>query len=226
VTGDSAATAPARLRLWDPAIRLFHWALVVLIPAAWWTAEEGDFETHRYIGYALLTLLVFRLLWGVLGSETARFSRFLRGPGAVLQDLKGKGLHAAGHNPLGGWSVLAILALLCTQVGLGLFAVDTDGIESGPLSWMVEFETGRLAAEWHGRVFNAIVAITAVHLAAILFYRFARGQNLTAAMIRGWRLRLPGEAAPVLAPWTRAAGVLLAAGGIVWLALDQWGRGV
>lgn len=223
MTGPGAA---ARLRLWDPAIRLFHWALVVLIPAAWWTAEEGDFETHRYIGYALLTLLVFRLMWGVFGSETARFSRFLRGPRSVLRYLQGESARVAGHNPLGGWSVLAILALLATQVGLGLFSVDTDGIESGPFSWMIEFEDGRLAAEWHERVFNAILALTVVHIAAILFYRFARGQNLTAAMVHGWRAAAPGEAQPVLEPWTRAAGVLLVAAGLVWLALDQWGRGV
>ncbi|MEJ2459513.1 MAG: cytochrome b/b6 domain-containing protein, partial [Novosphingobium sp.] len=107
---------PATARIWDPAIRLFHWLLVGFVGFSWWTGEQHDMEWHRLSGYAILALLVFRLFWGFAGPHTARFGQFVKGPGAVLayaKTLGSKQAHAAdGHNPLGGWSTLALIGVL------------------------------------------------------------------------------------------------------------------
>src|SRR5205085_10860980 len=94
------------VRIWDLPVRLFHWAVVLLVPALWATHEWDLLDTHILLGEIMLGLVFWRLLWGVLGSSTARFAAFVRGPGAVLRYLKGGG-KAFGHNPLGGWSVVA-----------------------------------------------------------------------------------------------------------------------
>ena len=133
----------ARVRVWDVPTRLVHWLIVALVGASWWTGETGRLEWHRWSGYTLTGVILFRIYWGFFGSSTARFARFVRGPRGVIDYLRGRWAVAAGHNPLGSWSVLALIVLLVTQVALGLFAVDVDGIESGPLSTYVSFEMGR-----------------------------------------------------------------------------------
>ena len=221
--------APARLRIWDLPTRLFHWTLVPLLGLAWWTAEERMLDWHRLAGYSIFTLLVFRLIWGVAGSSTARFSHFVGGPVTLFRYVRGHMFHrraapAPGHNPVGGWSVLAMIALLATQVCLGFFSVDIDGMESGPFAYLVDFETGRVAAEWHEFVFNVILALTALHVVAILFYMIHRRDNLVGPMISGTR-RWTGEQ-PVLrfAPaWMALVIFLLVAGG-TWLLIAQFGR--
>ncbi|MET3825017.1 cytochrome b [Sphingomonas sp. PvP055] len=177
-------------RVWDVPIRLFHWLLVALLGFSWWSGEQHLMDWHRLSGLTILALLLFRLYWGLVGSPTARFARFVRGPHAVLAYVRGQdATPAPGHNPLGGWSVVAMLVTLCAMVGAGLFAVDVDGLESGPLADYVSFDQGRLAAEIHGWVFNALLALVAVHVVAIVFY-LVRGKNLTAQMITG-RSQLP-----------------------------------
>jgi len=221
--------APARLRIWDLPTRLFHWTLVPLLGLAWWTAEERMLDWHRLAGYSIFTLLVFRLIWGVAGSSTARFSHFVGGPVTLFRYVRGHMFHqraapAPGHNPVGGWSVLAMIALLATQVCLGFFSVDIDGMESGPFAYLVDFETGRVAAEWHEFVFSVILALTALHVVAILFYLIHRRDNLVGPMISGTR-RWTGEQ-PVLrfAPaWMALVIFLLVAGG-TWLLIAQFGR--
>lgn len=104
-----------RVVVWDIFVRIIHWSLVILIPLAWWTYEIDDMEHHRLIGYAVLALLASRLLWGFAGSEPARFANFLRGPRQVAAYLSGRAPHHVGHNPLGGWSVVLLLALSCVQ---------------------------------------------------------------------------------------------------------------
>jgi cytochrome b len=175
------------MRVWDLPTRLVHWLLVVGIALSWWTGDTGRLEWHRWSGYGLLGLVTFRIYWGFFGASTARFRNFLRGPRTVLQYLRGTWPPAAGHNPLGALSVFALLALLLTQIVLGLFAVDVDGIESGPLSLYVSFETGRDAAEWHEAVFDALLWLIALHIAAIAYYGFVKKQNLAAAMLHGER---------------------------------------
>jgi cytochrome b len=182
------ATSP----VWDWPVRLVHWALVLLLPTAWYLAENGMLQWHRRTGYTIAMLLIFRLLWGVFGSETARFSSFVRGPRAVISYARAKLFDRdasvePGHNPLGAWSVVAILLLLIIQIGLGLFATDLDGLESGPLSYLIDFETSRKIANLHGLMFNLILATVAIHVVAILFYLVYKRQNLIGPMIAGGR---------------------------------------
>jgi cytochrome b len=147
---DAPAGARSRVRVWDVFTRLAHWLLVVLMGVSWWTARHHHMDYHRYSGYALLGVLIFRLYWGVFGSTTARFAHFVKGPRSILRYVRSKATHVApGHNPLGALSVLALLGLLLAQVTLGLFSVDVDGIESGPLSHWVSFDAGRECSLLH-----------------------------------------------------------------------------
>lgn len=118
--------APMRVRIWDLPIRLFHWTLVPLLGFAWWTAEERMLDWHRLAGYSIFALLLFRLIWGFAGSSTARFSNFVGGPSTLLRYVRGHMFNraatpAVGHNPVGGWSVIAMITILAVQVGLGFF---------------------------------------------------------------------------------------------------------
>lgn len=206
-----------RVALWDLPTRLVHWALVLLIPFSWWSAEAHHMDWHRLSGYAILGLLLFRLIWGFVGSSSARFAEFVRGPRAVVAYARNKGGAVLGHNPMGGWSVVALLLLLVAQVGLGLFAVDIDGLESGPLSHWVSFDAGRAAAEWHEGTFKLLQLLIALHIAAVLFYLFVRRDNLIAAMLSGVKtLETAPEKAPALAPLGRALPVAAFASGLAW----------
>jgi cytochrome b len=195
------------MRVWDLPIRLFHWLLAALIAFSWW-AHEDHLDWHRLSGFAIAGLLVFRLWWGLAGSSTARFSSFLKGTGGVLAYLRGAPA-GPGHNPLGGWSVAAMLATLIVQIALGLFSVDQDGFESGPLARLVDFDTGRLAAAGHELVFNLLVALIVLHLAAIGWYGFRR-KNLVGPMITGRTTASDGatelEPAPI---WKLLVGLIL-----------------
>lgn len=207
---DSAPHTP----LWDGPTRLFHWTLVVLILTAWFSAEK-NMELHRLAGYAVLGLVVFRLWWGVAGGSTARFASFVKGPKATLAYVSSLGSRkpgeTAGHNPLGAWSVVAMIALIAVQAGLGLFATDIDGLESGPLSDRVDFDTGRMFSEWHELTFRLLQGLIGLHLLAIAFYAVWKRENLVGAMITGGR-RFGAAVTPLKkAPlWSLAVGIVLA----------------
>jgi cytochrome b len=190
----------------------------LLIPWSWWTASHDQLGRHRISGYILLGLLLFRLIWGVAGSETARFTRFVRGPRAIRRYLSGGEPAPLGHSPIGALSIVAMLAALAAQIGLGLFAIDEDGLEEGPLSHFVSFDTARSVAGLHHKIFWVIVALAALHIAAILFYRLVRGRKLVGAMVTG-RTRAEG-AAPAMAPWWRAVLVAAVAAAIVWFVAN------
>ena len=185
-SAESAMGEPVpRHRLWDLPTRLVHWSFLLLIPYAWWTATHDQLERHRLVGYILLGLILFRLIWGFAGSAPSRFASFVRGPRAVLRYVRGEsGPAAPGHNPLGGWNVIAMLLAISAQITLGLFAVDEDGLESGPLSDRLDFDTSRALALIHHKLFWVIVALIALHIGAILVY-LLRGRNLTPAMVTG-----------------------------------------
>ncbi|HSB97882.1 MAG TPA: cytochrome b/b6 domain-containing protein [Spongiibacteraceae bacterium] len=217
--------------MWDLPTRLFHWALVALIAGAWWSAEQRLLEWHRYCGYGLLTLLLFRLAWGLFGSTTAQFNYFLRGPVRVLaycrRELwaREKQSQQPGHNPLGGWSVLAMLALALLQILLGLFAVDIDGIESGPLAYLISFDGGRLAAQTHHLVFKVLLSFIGLHIAAIAFYRIHKKENLVSAMISGSETNRDREPLAVhFAPLWRAAALFSLSAAAVFISLHFFGR--
>lgn len=209
-----------RVKIWDGAIRLLHWLLVLLVAISWWTAENGELEYHRYSGYAILGLLIFRIYWGFAGSWTARFASFVKGPQAILAYIRQpaeRGAVTPGHNPLGALNVVALLLVLVAQVVLGLFAVDVDGIESGPLSHLVSFDTGRTCAEVHEILFNVLLGLIAIHIAAVLYYLVFKRDNLISPMVHG-RREFDDGAAPKPASISLlnlAIGIALA-GGLAW----------
>ena len=131
----AAGSGRPGIRVWDAPTRLGHWALAALVAFAWWSAEYDHMDWHLWAGYGVLFVIAFRLYWGLVGSQTARFSHFLRGPRTMLAYARTlvsrKNDHGVGHNPLGALSVVALLLTLAVQIVTGLFAVDIDGVESG-----------------------------------------------------------------------------------------------
>jgi cytochrome b len=223
-TSQSSLETDRATAVWDLPTRLFHWTLLLLVAFSWGSAEYDQMELHRYSGYAVFGLLLFRLFWGLVGSSTARFSSFLSGPQTVLRysrQLLHRPAHpTAGHNPMGGWSVVALLLALTLQVATGLFAVDADGLESGPLSHLVSFSLGRDLAEVHEVAFNLLLTLVALHVAAILFYRIYHGENLVSAMFTGRKRVQAADAAGLhFAPLWRAIAGLAAAALLVWLVV-------
>jgi cytochrome b len=212
-----SAPPQARVRVWDAPVRVMHWLMVLLLAASWWTAETGRMEWHQYSGFTMLALLLFRVYWGFFGSSTARFGNFVRGPRAIAGYLKGRWAQMPGHNPLGALSVVALLGLLLAQVVLGLFAVDVDGIESGPLSIYVSFDTGRTAAKWHHTVFDTLMWLAVLHVLAVFYYVLVRKENLIGAMFSG-RRAFPSEqsSVPPVSKLRVAAGLLVACA-ITWM---------
>jgi cytochrome b len=204
------------VKIWDAPIRLFHWLLVALLAFSWWSGEQHDMERHRYSGYAILALLVFRIYWGLVGSGTARFTQFVRGPRAALIYARSlfNGTHVAssGHNPIGGWSVILMLVSLTVMVTAGLFSIDVDGLESGPLADYVSFDQGRAAAAVHHFTFNIILALVALHVLAILFYLVRLRHNLITPMISGRRrVDAPEQKVESGAPlWKAIPGIVIA----------------
>ncbi len=217
--GEPSDIPQVRAKLWDGPTRIVHWALVVLIGFAWWCVKANQTEWHLWAGYGILGLIVFRLIWGFAGSASARFASFVKGPITTLAYAKTLSRRSAGdmagHNPLGGWSVVAILGAILSQVVTGLFAVDVDGLESGPLSHRVSFETGRLFSKWHDLSFTAIKLLVVLHLSAIAFYALYKRANLITPMITGYK---SFEADPKLrfAPLWRAVLVTGAAAAVTW----------
>ncbi|MBR0645864.1 cytochrome b/b6 domain-containing protein [Plastoroseomonas hellenica] len=206
------AEAWRRVKVWDGWVRLFHWSLVALVAASWGTAQTGNWRLHFLSGYSILALLGFRILWGFLGSDTARFGRFLRSPLVVARYLGGifkRGPDAEpGHNPAGGWMVALMLALLLAQVGTGLFADPDDYVVRGPFAARIDSATSYAVAGWHFRLFNVILAVVALHVLAILAYRLIKRHDLLGPMLTG-RKRMPPEA-----PAPRIASPLL--GGLLF----------
>lgn len=192
MSGDSQ-----RVLVWDWTVRLFHWVLVLGVALMWWTGEEGLLLWHKRLGIFLLGLVVYRIVWGLIGSPTARFGRMGVRPGAALSYfrdlLSGKHKPAFGHNPAGTLSVFAILLVLAIQIGTGLFVVDKDGMDPGPLSSFVSFDTGRELAEIHETSFNILVALIILHVAAIATYLIVFRDNLIRPMVTGRRSRADFE---------------------------------
>ncbi len=204
------------VRVWDLSVRLTHWLIAVLVGFSWWSAKANHLPWHRLSGDLILGLLLFRLIWGVVGSQTARFSEFVRGPAAIMRYVRGGGFAGNGHNPLGALSVIALIATLSLQVGLGLFSVDEDGLEPGPLSKFVDFDTGRAIAHLHHMVFNVLLALVGAHLIAIAIYELRR-KRLLLPMITGRVDAAESTSAPRFAPAWLAIAIAAIAGAIAWL---------
>ncbi len=225
-TGETQAGAGAtqRVRVWDAPTRLFHWALVVLVATSFTCAKLGWMEQHFLSGYAILSCLLFRLVWGLVGSDTARFARFLASPAAALRHLRHLRRREPdteiGHNAAGGWMVMLMLALLGVQAGTGLFAND-DAISEGPLYRYVGKDLSDRITGWHNRNFKLILAAVAVHLLAILVYAVFKRQDLLRPMLTG-RKDLPvGTTPPRMRSPALAAVLFALAVAVVLLVLGR-----
>jgi cytochrome b len=211
------------IRVWDAPTRLFHWVLVVLLCASWLTESRGWMELHFLSGYSVIALLLFRLAWGFFGSDTARFSRFLKSPLAALrhlaQLLRREPDTEVSHNAAGGWMVLVMLALLAVQTATGLCAND-DGDTEGPLFRYVGKEWSDWLSHIHGVNFKLLKIAVAVHVVAIIVYAVVKRHDLVWPMITGTK-RLPDATVPpAIASPLRALVLFAIAAGAVALAVS------
>lgn len=215
-----------RVKVWDLPIRLFHWVLVALVAALWLSGELGHLDRHMLLGEIVLALLIFRLAWGVAGSPTARFSHFVRGPGAALAYLRAArsgAVRSIGHNPLGAYSVLALLALLLVQAVSGLFTSD-DIFTEGPLAHLASAETVSLLSTIHRAGFKVLLAFIGLHLAAVVFYRVVKKDDLVRAMITGTKEVPTGVEGIRFRNPLLALVLLLVAGAVVWGVVAAFGN--
>lgn len=204
-----------KVPIWDLPTRLFHWTLAGLIAFSWWSAEYHYDDLHIWSGMGVMTLVLFRILWGLFGSSTARFANFVRGPSAVMGYLRG-GWRGIGHSPLGALSVVALLAVVAVQVGLGLIASDEDGLMQGPLARLVSMDTADWARQLHETLFNVLLALIALHVAAIIFYKL-RGRGLLKPMITG-----SGEIEPGVESMRPSKGWVAIICLIAAIAITRW----
>lgn len=223
---------PLRILVWDAPVRLFHWTLVVLMVVSYFTGRAGGdwMKFHFWSGYAILTLLLFRICWGFVGSTTARFVDFVKGPAAAfahLADLLGSGRpREAGHNPAGGAMVVILISSVLLQVVAGLFAADTDlGLVSGPLAHLIPDKWVDRATALHHFWVNVLLVLVGLHVLAVLVYLLWKRQNLIGAMFTGRKLIddvvEPGRAAPklVFAPARLALSILIACAAAVYFII-------
>lgn len=178
-----------RVRVWDLPTRVFHWSLVLCFIGLVTTGEVGGeaMVWHFRLGYTVLSLLLFRLVWGFTGGLWSRFSAFVAGPGAILRYVRGEGTdqQSVGHNPLGALSVLALLAFALLQVVAGLFS-DDEIATAGPLAKMAASSWVSYATYYHTKIGKIIlILLVQFHIAAIIFYRVKRNENLVLPMWRG-----------------------------------------
>jgi len=217
-----------RVAVWDLPVRVFHWALVLLIVFSWWSGKEGGnaMQYHMWSGYAILALVLFRLAWGFCGSSNARFSESARGLRAVLAYLRTLPQRRAaaymGNNPLGGWNVVLLLTCILLQAVTGFFSNDDIATE-GPLYRLVSKATSDFLTAIHYYNFYVLLALAAAHVAAVLFYLFYKSDNLITPMFTGYKRWPAGEPAqaPRMASNWLAAALLAIAACVVYLVVQK-----
>jgi len=185
---------PASRLVWDLPVRVTHWALVLAVAGCWATHYAGIewFPWHRRLGYVVLVLVAFRIVWGVAGTRHARFASFLRGPRATLDYLRGRSGAPVGHNPLGALSVLALLVLMLLQATAGLFAND-EIMNMGPFYGWIAPELSNRITTLHRASSDWLLVLIGLHVAAVAWYAYTRGSSLVRAMVTG---RKPAAAVP------------------------------
>jgi cytochrome b len=209
-TRGNKQSSSGKVLVWDLPTRLFHWLLVILVTTSFITAKIGGnaMQYHEWSGFTILALLLFRLVWGFFGSRESRFATFVRGPAAVfryaVKILRPDSRHYLGHNPLGGWSIIAMLSALMVQAGTGLFANDDIDTEGPLYKWVSE-----ATSDWLTRVHKlnqeVIIGLVAIHILAVLFYFLFKRENLVKPMVTGiksWRGAVPE---PTTGPTWKAA---------------------
>jgi cytochrome b len=219
----SSTTAPLHTtRVWDLPTRIFHWALLVCVVGLVITANVGGawMQWHFRLGYSVFTLLLFRIVWGVIGGRWSRFASFIYAPSTIVAYIKGRGRpeHSVGHNPLGAGSVFALLGFLLLQVGTGLIS-DDEISNQGPLNKFVSSARASLATWYHKEVGSKVlIALVLLHVGAIVFYLYKKNENLIRPMLHGDK-QLGHRAEPArddAVSRTVAAGVFVLCAALVW----------
>lgn len=209
------------IKVWDLPTRMFHWALVVLVFLAWLTQQLESDTWHYRVGETILTLLLFRIVWGFVGSDTARFVKFLRSPKAALEHLshlrRQEPDTEVGHNAAGGWMVIGLLGLLALQTVTGLFSQDED-VTEGPLKHLISDGRSNFITKIHSTVFWVIVVAIALHVAAVIAYRVVKRHDLVRPMLTGTKPLPAGTPAPrLVSPLWAVLILALAAGAVAGL---------
>ena len=214
-----------KVLVWDIPTRVFHWLLVSSLLAQYATAEwlENAIQWHFYIGYFTLFLVIFRILWGFVGTQYARFSSFVTGPRKVIRYLKTlfdkDSMPSIGHNPLGGWFVVIMLVLVAVQAISGLFMTD-DIFLDGPYRPLADEKTLALMNSLHHLAFDILLYVIALHIAAVFFYSIYKKQKLVPAMLHGKKVsKAVGIAGSRL---VRALVIALLAAAIVYVAVEVY----
>jgi cytochrome b len=216
-----------RIKVWDLPTRLFHWLLAVLVLALFVTGSVGGnwIDRHMQLGYAVLSLLLFRLIWGVLGGHWSRFWHFFPTPSRLVAYFKGDAQLAqshVGHNPLGAFSVFALLLILLLQVSTGLISDDEIAF-TGPLVHWVSSATSSLATSYHKQYGKLIILVlVGLHIGAMVFYKLVKKKNLVPAMLHGYQeapnsLALPHSADHAGARVLALVVLLCCVGVVAWL---------
>ena len=221
-----------RVRVWDAPVRLFHWTLVVLLVVSYFSGRAGGdwMKLHFWSGYTILTLLLFRIAWGFVGSTTARFSHFVKGPAAWFVYLRnfatGRNTYDVGHNPVGGIMVLVLIFAVLAQATAGLFAADTDlGTVNGPLANTIADKWVNRLTAFHKFWVNILIGLAALHILAAITYLVLKRQNLISSMFTGHKplhhVAEAGKPAPTLrfASGRLAISLLIAAAAIVYFCV-------
>jgi cytochrome b len=215
---------PFTVRVWDLPTRLFHWLLALCVIGLVATGYIGGatIEWHARLGYAVLALLLFRLVWGFVGGRWSRFASFLYAPSSVVAYLRGRSHpdHLVGHTPLGAGSVFAMLLVLLVQVATGLVSDDEISF-TGPLNRFVESSKG-LAATWYHKQVGQwlVIALVVIHVGAVLYYLLKKRQNLVDPMVTGDKavaVPTPSSRDDAVARVVALLVLAVAAGAVTWL---------
>jgi cytochrome b len=211
-----ASKGPKKVKVWDLSVRFFHWALVASIGFLWYSGETGGtaMDWHVYVGYFVLGLIIYRVIWGFIGSRYARFGQFVTGPFVTLkygaQFLIGREKEHLSHNPLGSWMVLILLTVIFLQAATGLFASDDIFIE-GPLYSLVPSDIAGMLTKIHHFNFNVILACIALHIAAVLVHLVFKREHLARSMVTGYKTSKNHEAVSIKEPFIRMSIVAIIA---------------
>lgn len=203
--------------VWDLPTRLFHWLLLLLMIGAIVSIKIGGnaIEWHGRFGHMIFGLIVFRLVWGVVGGSTARFSHFVRGPSAICAYLRGQ-WRGIGHNPLGALSVLGLIGVVAFQAITGLFTTD-DIAFNGPLAPLVDADMRGQITSWHRLGEWAIYALVGLHVAAVMFYTHVKKDNLVKPMITGRKTGAPADVEGLRpAGWLALVIAVVITGAALW----------
>jgi len=190
-----------KIYMWDPLVRVLHWALVISFTFTWIMGEFGptDMTLHFIGGYATGVIVSVRIIWGLIGFRTARFENFVKSPRAIIsyaRRLPSKSpSHSYGHNPVGALYVIGVLALLLVHVGTGLISDPDDFINVGPFAHLVSYDATQTALLVHDILSSVLLLMVLVHIFAVIYYRLRKGENLVRAMVTG-HTELPEDKHP------------------------------